>query len=269
VSPRPWNWNSFSGELKDAFSNIIHSYTLKTFHLCNIVNVPLGIFLGIVHLRNLQLDRVSPGDFDGAQSSLPVTQAALKRGTTHMVIDHCKWMNFIWDHGTRFSSSTYSLLIWDMEGTEPIFLPFMCRLRSFDAELFASTITDGMHTLSMLIRSLCVSLTLPATLEHLTFHMSFAPHNDNPRFYEDLRDADAWSGLDSIITHPTGSQLHRIDINIDYAFGLQNDDVIKAVLEGLPLLHNKGILFVKSNRIIRMMEGHSTDTAGYVYGIRV
>ena len=31
--PEPWNWNSFSIELKDALSNIIHSSNIKTLSL--------------------------------------------------------------------------------------------------------------------------------------------------------------------------------------------------------------------------------------------
>jgi hypothetical protein len=37
----PWNWNSFSCELKDALSNIIYSSTLKTLSLTGIINVPI------------------------------------------------------------------------------------------------------------------------------------------------------------------------------------------------------------------------------------
>jgi hypothetical protein len=72
-------------------------------------------------------------------------------------------------------------------------------------------------------------------------------------FFNDLRDADVWSHLDSIITHPTGSRLQRVDINIRYAFRrddnvIEPDDteVSEAVLNALPLLRKKGILFVKA-----------------------
>ena len=60
-----------------------------------------------------------------------------------------------------------------MEGlTEPIFLPFMCRLRVLeiyrDIDPSSATMRD-FNILSLLIRSLRISLTSPATLEHLKF----------------------------------------------------------------------------------------------------
>ena len=33
TNPKPWDWNKFSSELKDALSNIIHSSSLKTLSL--------------------------------------------------------------------------------------------------------------------------------------------------------------------------------------------------------------------------------------------
>jgi hypothetical protein len=109
--------------------------------------------------------------------------------------------------------------------------------------------------------SLCISLTSPATLEHLKFNISFRGYNidiinvDEEWFYENLRDADAWSYLDSITSHPTGSRLQRVDINIVYSFlyddgvELERPDenkVSNAILDGLPLLRSKGILFVEA-----------------------
>jgi hypothetical protein len=68
-----------------------------------------------------------------------------------------------------------------------------------------------------------------------------------------LRNPDVWSQLDSIITHPTGSRLQRVDIDIDYAFRYDdnvrepgNNEILKALLDGLPLLREKGILFVEA-----------------------
>jgi nicotinic acid mononucleotide adenylyltransferase len=110
----------------------------------------------------------------------------------------------------------------------------------------------GFDIMSPLMRSLSISLTSPATLEHLEFNIE--------TFYEDLCGADAWrhldswSDLDSITTHPTGSRLQRVDIKISYSFRyyynmqLHKDkpEVVKAVLDGLPLLRAKGILFVEA-----------------------
>ena len=112
--------------------------------------------------------------------------------------------------------------------------------------------------LSFLTGSLCISLTSPATLEHLKFNISFDGNSENSdfecyAFYEDLRDANVWNHLDSIVTHPSefGSRLRRVDINIDcylhesYADELDGNEVSNAVLDSLPLLRAKDILFVE------------------------
>ena len=71
----------------------------------------------------------------------------------------------------------------------------------------------------------------------------------------DLR--DTWRRLDSIITRSTGSRLQRVDVNISCSFRyslyqideeldkFDEDEVWKVVLDGLPLLRTKGILFIK------------------------
>ena len=134
----------------------------------------------------------------------------------------------------------------------------MCRLRFFEIHVkLSSAIAHDFNMLSFLMGSLCISLTSPATLEHLKLHIWFCGPSDrfiiNDGFFEDLRGADAWTRLDSIISHPTGSQLQRVDIQIDYSFRydddasrLSMDEVSNAVLDGLPLLRTKGILFVKA-----------------------
>jgi hypothetical protein len=104
--------------------------------------------------------------------------------------------------------------------------------------------------------SLCISLTSPATLEHLTFKFSFGYslfQSSFSAFCGGLRGADGWRHLDSITTHPTGSRLQRVDIKIYYSFlpnihGDEPDgnDVLEAVLDSLPLLRTKGILFVEA-----------------------
>src|SRR5438445_12310002 len=97
-----------------------------------------------------------------------------------------------------------------MEGpTEPIFLPFMCRLRVFEIYFDQTSAEMGdFDILSFVIRSLRNSLTSPTTLEYLKFDIVFegcGNRFDHDAFYADLRDADIWSHLNSIITHPTGS----------------------------------------------------------------
>ena len=147
-----------------------------------------------------------------------------------------------------------------MEGlTEPIFLPFMCRLRVLeiyrDIDPSSATMRD-FNILSLLIRSLRISLTSPATLEHLKFDIEFTGndvHLDLDDFFNNLRDADVWNHLDSIITHPTGSRLQRVDVNIVYnswdgytIMEPHNTEYSEPVLDALPLLREKGILFVKA-----------------------
>jgi len=94
------------------------------------------------------------------------------------------------------------------------------------------------------MRSLCISLTSPATLEHLKLGIQC----DNSTFYEDI--PDVWSHLDSITTHPIGSRLQRVDVNINYEHSYYVSDevkIAKVVLDSLPLLRTKGILFVEAH----------------------
>ena len=263
---KPWDWNNFSGELKDALSNIIHSSNLKTLSLEGITRVPITFFLHIVHLSTLELNSVSPKDFSYKNLSSLTRSASMGVApmASHAVIDQCEWyLKEYSEHrseyarGTRFHSSSCFSLIQDREGpTRSIFLPFVCRLRSFKihVDLGSATMYD-FDILSFLMGSLCISLTSPATLEHLEFNISFRRDNndfDCYTFYENLLDADVWSHLDSITTHPIGSRLRRVDIQIDYDFGYNSDElpdeneVLKAVLDSLPLLRTRDILFVEA-----------------------
>ena len=88
---KPWNWNMFSNDMKDALLNIIHSSTLKTLSLTAITKMPITIFLDIVHLTTLDLRSLSPDDFDGQNSSL-LTQATSKGVAP--VIDRCVWRDW-------------------------------------------------------------------------------------------------------------------------------------------------------------------------------
>jgi hypothetical protein len=102
-------------------------------------------------------------------------------------------------------------LIQDIKGhTESKFLPFMCRLRVFEIYLHldGGTLRDC-DIFSLLLGSLCISLTSPATLEHLKFNISFYGFEVSDNFYEfyrKFRDADVWSHLDSFATHLTQAQ---------------------------------------------------------------
>jgi hypothetical protein len=132
----------------------------------------------------------------------------------------------------------------------------MCCLRVFEIHVkpYSTTMSD-FGILLFLIRSLRLSLTSPATLEHLKFSIVFEGidnYYDHDIFITTLRNADFWTHLDSIITHPTGSRLQKVDINIEYAFRHDDDgrepdssEVTEPVLDALPLLREKGILFVE------------------------
>jgi hypothetical protein len=153
----------------------------------------------------------------------------------------------------------FSLIQYGEGRTKSIFLPFMCRLRFFEINVrLGSATMHDFDILSFLMGSLCISLTSPATLEHLKFNIWFRGSDNNfiyreEEFFQDLRDAYVWSRLDSLTSHPIGSRLQRVDINIDYSFRYDDnvrepfeDDVLNAVLDGLPLLRTKGILFVEA-----------------------
>ena len=111
--------------------------------------------------------------------------------------------------------------------------------------------------MSFLIGSLRLSLTSPSTLERLKFDIDFTDYDNgfnHDWFFESLRDADFWSHLDSIITHPSGSRLQRVDINIYHAFRDDdnvlepyNNEASEPVLNALPLLREKGILFITAS----------------------
>ena len=132
-----------------------------------------------------------------------------------------------------------------------IFLPFMCGLRFFEVYLDLEGGTErDFNVFFFLIGSLSISLT---SSEHLEFNIRFRygnSNNINPTFYENFR--NAWSLLDSITYHH--SRLQRVEININYACYCEHDDgtepdkdeFLKAVFDGLPLLHAKGILFVEA-----------------------
>ena len=155
---------------------------------------------------------------------------------SHAMIDQCFW-HFRWQHEVP---------------TELIFLPFMCRLRFLEVYINLNSIMRDFNLLSSFMESLCISLTSPATLEHLKFNFQYRNNYYGWHYtlYGDLCNAGVWRHLDSITTHPTGSRLQRVDIKIDYYdHGIREFDqdlIEKTVLDGLPLLRTKGILFVEA-----------------------
>ena len=107
-----------------------------------------------------------------------------------------------------------------------------------------AAIYDQSKRLSSVLGSLNISLTSPATFEHLELNIRFDNSFNNNLFHEGIHG----TGLDNFAFHPAGSRLQRVDININYRFHYDSDvdEVEKAVLNGLPLLRTKGILFVKA-----------------------
>jgi hypothetical protein len=108
-----WDWNSFSSELKDALSNIIHSSTIKTLSLKVITNVPITFFLHIVHLTTLEL-ALSPTDFcnENSNSLTWIASNGVAPIVSHTVIDRCVWYHSMEENGhgtgTRLPSSGIS-----------------------------------------------------------------------------------------------------------------------------------------------------------------
>ena len=96
-NPNPWNWNSFSNELKDALSNIVNSSNLKTLSLMGISKLPFTFFLHIVHLTTLNMYSLALNDFSDKNSSSLTRAASTRKGKAPMtphsvpVIDRCIW----------------------------------------------------------------------------------------------------------------------------------------------------------------------------------
>ncbi|EDR04623.1 uncharacterized protein LACBIDRAFT_330446 [Laccaria bicolor S238N-H82] len=80
------DWGGFSGEMKDALSTLIHSPTLKILSLYMIDNVPITLFLGIVHFTQLHLNHVSLNYSDGEHPS-SLTPKGVATTASHTVID--------------------------------------------------------------------------------------------------------------------------------------------------------------------------------------
>ena len=127
----------------------------------------------------------------------------------------------------------------------------MSRLRCLEIYIDLSSGDDhDFHVLSFFMLSLSISLAHPSVLQHLAFNIRF--HDPDPDlFYHKLN--NIWSPLNDITFYPTTSWLQRVEVNISYLFRYDNDEeepvmdeVSKAVLEGLPILNTRGILFVEA-----------------------
>ena len=92
-SSEPWDWNSFSSEMKDALSNIMLSSPIKTPFLEGITNIPTTFFLHTTHLTTLELYSITSGDFcDDISSSLTLAGSkGVAPMASDIVIDRCVW----------------------------------------------------------------------------------------------------------------------------------------------------------------------------------
>jgi hypothetical protein len=254
------NWNDFSSELKDALLTILHFPTLKILYFTG-MNVPIMLFQGICLTKLVLHDVLPQFDLEGKKPR-PLTWAASEgvATTSHTVIDECVWRFHYPVYGTRFPSPAYFSLIWYIADLpEPTFLPLMSHLRVFTLcinPLPPGTWINDFDILPFLIQSLLVTLSSPATLEHVKLYLDFSDVEDRDALLDDLHDAGVWKQLDSIITHPTGSRLQRVDINIAYQPASDNEsddivgtgeaDVANRIFDALPLLREKGVLFVEA-----------------------
>ena len=132
--------------MKDALSNIIHSSTLKT---------------RLASSSTLELHSISPFDFYDLNRAASNEMASM---ASHAAIDYISSSM----SGMRFPYF-HSLIFYLYSGrrrvsTELKFLPF----------IYINISSTSMHSfnmLSLLIGSLCISLTSPATLERLKFNI--------------------------------------------------------------------------------------------------
>ena len=92
-SSEPWDWNSFSSEMKDALSNIMLSSPIKTLFLEGITNIPTTFFLHTTHLTTLDLHSITSSDFcDDTSSSLTLAGSkGVAPMASDIVIDRCVW----------------------------------------------------------------------------------------------------------------------------------------------------------------------------------
>ena len=106
-----WNWDTFSSELKDALSNIIHSSTLKTLSLEDVTKVPITFFLGIIHLTTLELS-LSPNDFCDENLISLTSKGVAPIMVPVPAIDRCVWnlpmIEEESEHGMKLPSSAIS-----------------------------------------------------------------------------------------------------------------------------------------------------------------
>ena len=157
---------------------------------------------------------------------------------SHAVIDWCVW--HFWEEDmrvTRFPSSAYFR-------TEKVplsryslaCLPFMCRLHFF--KIYIELGSTTMYWPSWWVYFSSAShLLLHSNTWSSTFGFVIIISNSTPTdfmtFYVTPMSGVIWN---SITTYPTGSQLQRVDININYCFRYDDDgeEPDEGILESCP-----------------------------------
>ena len=98
------------GSLKDAFSTLLHSPTLKILYLTNINNAPITLFHGIVHLTELGLSSVS-FIYSGGEQPSSLTPKGVATKASYIVVDRCVWSFWEPTDGRRFPKyANFSLI---------------------------------------------------------------------------------------------------------------------------------------------------------------
>ena len=130
-------------------------------------------------------------------------------------------------------------------------LPFLSDVRSLELDGYLPNFTDEAEPPAPAFDI----LQFPATLEHLTCNIRLG-RNNLKDIIEDLRGTrGVWTPFDAFVT-----QLRRLDINISFVdlrvfdedsvdvpvkLPITEEDIQGLMLEKLPILREKGILFVR------------------------
>ncbi|KAF8226938.1 hypothetical protein L208DRAFT_1299292 [Tricholoma matsutake] len=218
------DWNTLSADMKAAFWDIVHSSSLTSFILRHAMDVPLDIFLGLTSVRALDLNCVDLDIFDNKHWDPTSQVTSLSENTASptdrsLAVERISWSLPLRRYSTRFPFMSYPRFV-DFN------VPYLFTLTQFDFFLLA----------------LGSSLQSPATLEHLTLKCGITlPYVY--AFVQALRALDEWTLLDNVIASSTGSQLHRVDVNII----LRVPNVTESMLYGEPIaMHQvKALLFQK------------------------
>lgn len=240
------DWNTLSADMKAAFWDIVHSSSLTSFILRHAMDVPLDIFLGLTSVRALDLNCVDLDIFDNKHWDPTSQVTSLSENTASptdrsLAVERISWSLPLRRYCPFHCLRAVPILIYDTVPELPIAtrFPFMSYPRFVDFNVpYLFTLTQ----FDFFLLALGSSLQSPATLEHLTLKCGITlPYVY--AFVQALRALDEWTLLDNVIASSTGSQLHRVDVNII----LRVPNVTESMLYGEPIaMHQvKALLFQK------------------------